>query len=313
MINKSIWITGANGFIGRNLSKYLSDQGYKVFGLGHGSLASDEASHFGLSKWLDGFLSIENLDLLARSSLIPAKIFHLAGGASVGLSLEKPYEDFCRTVIGMANLLEWVRFNAPDSKLIVISSAAVYGDRHKDIISEGAVCNPCSPYGHHKLMMELLCESYAKKFGMQVVIARLFSVYGKFLHKQLLWDLCTKLSLNCQTISLCGTGDELRDWMDIYDVVNALNLVGDLASSEIPIINIGTGQGVSVRNITELVLRSWPSNSKIFFNHKTRSGDPFSLISDCRKLNSLGFSLQFPVNIGVPNYVKWYLSHMKTK
>lgn len=310
---QSIWITGANGFIGRNLASLLSSLGYKVFGLGHGVWSAHEALEFGLSQWVDGSIVAENLDLLARSSCIPDKIFHLAGGSSVGLSLEKPYEDFCRTVTGTANLLEWVRFNAPESKLIAISSAAVYGDRHKHSVSEGVTCNPCSPYGHHKLMMEMLCQSYAKTFGVNVVIARLFSVYGKFLKKQLLWELCTKLSLGNASITLGGSGDEKRDWSDIRDVVIALQSVSDLASNDPPIINIGTGQGVRVRDVVELVLSSWPSSAKILFNQKTRNGDPFSLIGDCQKLNSLGFSSQFPVQIGVPNYVEWYLRQMKIK
>jgi UDP-glucose 4-epimerase len=308
---QSIWITGANGFIGRNLATLLSGLGYKVFGLGHGAMTAQEALEFGLSKWVVGSIDAENLDLLASLSCVPDKVFHLAGGSSVGLSLEKPYEDFCRTVTGTKNLLEWVRFNAPESKLIAISSAAVYGEHYKHSVSEGATCKPCSPYGYHKLMMEMLCQSYAKIFGVNVVIARLFSVYGKFLRKQLLWELCTKLSLGNALITLGGSGDETRDWADIRDVVIALQSVSDLASNDPPIINIGTGQGVRVRDMVELVLSSWPSSAKILFNQKTRNGDPFSLIGDCRQLNSLGFNSQFPVQIGVPNYVEWYLRYMK--
>lgn len=310
---QSIWITGANGFIGRNLALYLSGLGHKVYGLGYGAWLGHEAIEFGLSKWVDGSIATKNLELLASSSCIPDKIFHLAGGSSVGLSLDKPHEDFCRTVTGTANLLEWVRLNAPNSKVIVISSAAVYGDRHQGPVSEGAVCDPCSPYGCHKLMMEELCRSYAKSFGVSVVIPRLFSVYGKFLQKQLLWDICTKLSLNHPLISLGGSGAEMRDWMEIRDVVVALNLVSDLPSSDSLLVNIGSGHGISVREVAELVLNSWPSSSKISFNNKTRNGDPFSLIGNCQRLNSLGFSSQFPIRIGVSNYVEWYLQRMKDK
>jgi UDP-glucose 4-epimerase len=308
-----IWITGANGFIGRNLAPLFSSLGYQVFGLGHGEWSVHESLDFGLSKWVNGSIVAKNLDLLASSSNIPDKIYHLAGGSSVGLSLEKPYEDYCRTVTGTANLLEWVRFNAPESKLVVISSAAVYGDRHKRSVSESAICDPCSPYGHHKLMMERLCQSYARTFGINVVIARLFSVYGNFLQKQLIWELCTKLFLGNPLITLGGSGDETRDWTDIRDVVIALHAVSDLAFNEAPIINIGTGKGVRVRDVVELVQSSWPSTSQILFNNKTRNGDPFSLIGDCQKLNSLGFTSKFPVQIGVPNYVEWYLRRMKIK
>ncbi len=313
LLRQSIWITGAHGFIGRNLSLLLTRLGYKVFGLGHGSWSVLEASEFGVSKWIDGSLIAENLDLLLNLSDIPDKIFHLAGGSSVGLSLEKPNEDYYRTVVGTENLLGWVKLNAPSCKLVAISSAAVYGDCYKHPISERAVCEPCSPYGQHKLIMERLCQSYAKTFGLNIVIARLFSVYGKYLQKQLLWDLCSKLLLDNVPITLGGSGNETRDWTDIRDIVLALVALSDLASNDAPIINVGTGQGVSVRDVAELVLSSWPSNAEIFFNKKTRIGDPHNLVGDCRLLNSLGVTPKFPVQIGVPNYVEWYLKHMKIR
>jgi len=303
---KSIWITGANGFIGRNLALFHADIGCNVFGLGRGIWLPNEALKTGVVKWVDGSISSENLDLLATSSGPPDKIYHLAGGSSVGLSLEKPHDDFFSTVAGTANLLDWMRLNAPLSKLIAVSSAAVYGNSYLNPISEGALCDPCSPYGYHKHMMEEICQSYAKTFGINVVIARLFSVYGKFLQKQLLWELCTKLTSELTTITLGGSGNEMRDWMDVRDVVTALNLLGDLASCDAAIINVGTGKGVSVKKVSDLLLDSWPANVKIYFNHKTRSGDPFSLIGDCKRLNSLGFSPQFPVETGVADYVEWY-------
>ena len=79
-------------------------------------------------------------------------------------------------------------------------------------------------------------------------------------------------------ITLGGNGSETRDWTDIRDVVHALVTLSDLASNDSPIINVGTGRGVSVRDIAELVLNFWPSNTEIFFSKKTRNGDPHNLV-----------------------------------
>ena len=78
----------------------------------------------------------------------------------------------------------------------MVSSAAVYGPGHEGPIGEDARLDPASPYGCHKLVMELLCRSYARSFGVSIVLLRLFSVYGEGLQKQLLWDLCSKLARN---------------------------------------------------------------------------------------------------------------------
>ena len=76
----------------------------------------------------------------------------------------------------------------------------------------------------HKLMMEQVCRSYGAAFGLRTIVARLFSVYGLGLRKQLLWDLCKKLSEEGSSVQLGGTGEELRDWVDVGDVTHALEL-----------------------------------------------------------------------------------------
>ena len=149
----------------------------------------------------------------------PSTIFHLAGGSSVGLSIAQPYEDFSRTVASTARLLEWLRGSATDCRLIVASSAAVYGaESQRADLRWTPQPVPMSPYGQHKLMMEQLCRSYAVTFGLRSTVARLFSVYGPNLRKQLLWDMCSRLQAGERTLVLGGTGAEVRDWIDVRDV-----------------------------------------------------------------------------------------------
>ena len=185
----TVWITGANGFIGRHLARALADAGHSVHGVGHGALEEIERNRLGLQLWLNGEIDATKLNALAVRSGLPSTVFHLAGGSSVGLSISQPHEDFFRTVVSTARLLEWLRGSAPECRLISVSSAAVYGANHQGPISENAVTLPMSPYGQHKLMMEQMCRSYAVTFGIRSTVARLFSVYGPHLRKQLLWDL----------------------------------------------------------------------------------------------------------------------------
>src|SRR6201998_2057558 len=152
----TVWITGANGFIGRYLSRALADAGHTVHGVGHGAIHDSDRERLGLQSWLNGEIDAANLNSLAIAHGPPSKIFHLAGGSSVGLSIAQPFEDFSRTVASTARLLEWLRGSAPECPVIVASSAAVYGADHDGPISEDAVPAPMSPYGQHKLMMEQL-------------------------------------------------------------------------------------------------------------------------------------------------------------
>lgn len=303
------WITGAKGFIGRHLARRLAGQGYQVAGIGHGTWTTSETARWGVSFWLNGEITSSNLSQLRQATAAPQVIFHLAGGSSVGAAIANPHEDFFRTVVTSAELLEWMRQFSAETRLVAVSSAAVYGSLHPDPIAEDAQLSPFSPYGSHKLMMETLCRSYAANFGLKVVLPRLFSVYGPGLKKQLLWDLCEKLAAG-GTVLLGGTGRELRDWADVRAIVPWLEIVARHAGPDAPTINLGAGKGVSVREVAECVIAAWSKATgeaaQLVFSGQSRTGDPFSLVADIRKMRALGLEAPGDVDEGVAAYVAWY-------
>jgi UDP-glucose 4-epimerase len=308
----SVWITGANGFIGRHLARSLADAGHAVHGVGHGALDNAERHLLGLRIWLNGEIDAANLDALAAVSGLPSTIFHLAGGSSVGLSIAQPFEDFSRTVAGTARLLEWLRVSAPGCRLIAASSAAVYGADHAGAISEDAPLTPMSPYGQHKLMMEQLCRSYAATFGVCSTVVRLFSVYGPHLRKQLLWDICSRLQKGERDLVLGGTGAELRDWIDIRDVVRLLaGFTGHPQREAFEAINGGSGRGTSVADVAGLLVENWGCGISVRYSGSARAGDPFSLLADDSRLRGLSFDWRVPVARGLGDYVKWFKDQVR--
>ena len=166
----------------------------------------------GIKKICESTCSSSNPEKVAEQEGEPDAIFHLAGGSSVGASFLDPSEDFQRTINSAFELFEWVRTRTPETPIVIVSSAAVYGSGKNGLISPSASTNPFSPYGYHKLMLEELTRSFSKNFGLHTVVVRLFSVYGPFLQKQLLWDLCSRLPKEIEQLQLAGDGGELRDW-----------------------------------------------------------------------------------------------------
>jgi UDP-glucose 4-epimerase len=307
----TIWVTGARGFIGRHLCKHLHECGCRVVGVGHGAWPEHDAHQWGVTSWLNGDIHGSNLRSLSEITGHPDFVFHLAGGSSVGAAIANPHEDFFRTVATTAELLDWLRLESPATRLVAISSAAVYGAGQQGLIREEQAHVPFSPYGYHKLVMEQLCRSYAASYGTRVVVGRLFSVYGSHLQKQLLWDLCSKLAMGISVVELGGSGDELRDWTDVRDVVRALDVIKDVASAEVPTFNVGTGRPTSVREIAQRVVDAWGAGSELVFSGRSRPGDPFSLLAESARLNALGFDWKIPVEIGLPNYVDWFRGRMR--
>jgi UDP-glucose 4-epimerase len=303
-------VTGAHGFIGQHVAQRLAANGHIVCGVGHGAWPEHEAARHGVVRWLNGDIVPANLRLLQQACGTPDFAVHLAGGSSVGAALANPREDFFRTVGTTAELLEWMRLDAPGCRLLAISSAAVYGAGHEGAIAETAALRPYSPYGHHKRLMEELCRSYAASFGINVGIARLFSVYGPGLTKQLLWDACSRLASGADTLPLGGSGDELRDWTDVRDVARALVLLLPLADASAPVFNVGTGAATPVRGVATALMAAWAAHGgqavPLSFSGQSRAGDPFSLVACPRRLQALGFEWQRPLPAGLLDYVAWH-------
>ncbi|GIX17761.1 MAG: UDP-glucose 4-epimerase [Rhodothalassiaceae bacterium] len=303
-----VLITGARGFIGRHVSRALAADGDCVLGIGHGDWPSarEEA---GLALWLNADVSLANLRLVCREFGAPDVVVHLAGGSSVGAALANPLEDFRRTVVSTAELLEWMRHDAPQARLVALSSAAVYGEGHEGRIPESAPLRPVSPYGYHKAVSESLCRMYAKCYNLSISLLRPFSVFGPGLRKQLIWDLCTRLRKGENIIKLGGTGRETRDWLYVEDLVQAVKLAIPEASAEAPVFNAGTGKAITVQDFSQAVIEIFGLSSKVVnlvFTGEERAGDPRNLVSDIRKIKERGFNCGWTLRDGIKEYVNWF-------
>ena len=196
-----------------------------------------------------------------RPGGLPSTIFHLAGGSSVGLSIAQPFEDFSRTVASTARLLEWLRGSATECRLIVASSAAVYGAGHGGRSPRMPRCSDVALRSAQADDGAIVRELRAT-FGIRSTVVRLFSVYGPNLRKQLPWDICSRLQQGERTLVLGGTGAEMRDWTDVRDVVR---LLAEIARTPQPetfrVINGGSGRGTTRRGHRSMLVRTGAAQS----------------------------------------------------
>ncbi|MHB1947718.1 MAG: NAD-dependent epimerase/dehydratase family protein [Gammaproteobacteria bacterium] len=299
MAGNKVVITGAGGFVGRNLWQNLAKQHDSVIAC----LKSIPHEPLPTGKIVQLNLPNEQFETLLKDEQ-PDFLVHCAGGASVAQSVLHPDKDFHDNVLVTEHMLQSVLKSSPKTKIVFISSAAVYGNPVTKPIDETTPTNPISPYGFHKLMCELLCEKYHRLYHLSVSILRVFSVYGPHLKKQLLWDVYQK-SCTQDVISLYGTGEETRDFIYIDDLANIITKVFQHSEFNSNIYNVGTGQESTVKQIVTVLLQKLGCTKPIQFTNQIKPGDPAHWALNIKSIEKLGITNFLPVQSGIEQFVRW--------
>lgn len=298
---KKILVTGAYGFIGRHVAKECNLQGYYVIGIGHGKWKDNEYYKWGINEWHECDITIESLSVF-KSDIYA--IIHCAGGSNVRYSIENPLLDYKKTVMSTLYILEYIRNYSINTRLVYVSSAAVYGMANKLPLKEDEILNPISPYGYHKKIAEELCKMYAFQYKLNIIIGRLFSVYGNGLKKQLLWDACNKLKNN--DLIFWGSGNETRDWIHVIDAAKYLVQSVERTDKLYNIINIASGVNISISKVLNRLFKYYGIKQKPVFNGIIDKGNPKDYLADISKIKTWNIGEKISLELGIKNYIEWY-------
>ena len=290
------FVTGAGGFIGGHVAHALEAAGWRVAAFGDRRAEAD---------WARGDLAAAKLEAATAELGAPQLIVHCAGTGSVGAAQTDPDHHRARTLGGLEAVLGAA--GGEGARLVLLSSAAVYGeDGGEGVKAEDAQRRPISDYGRHKLEAETRALDWASGAGGDLAVVRFFSIYGPRLRKQLFWDLYRRLAAEPAEIVIGGTGDELRDFLEVAD---AVRLIGVLAArpggGEAVVVNGGSGRSTSVREAAESLARAMGSKARIRFSGEQRPGNPQVLVADPGRVRALGFEPRIALDAGLDRYVAW--------
>jgi UDP-glucose 4-epimerase len=304
--NDVVFVTGAAGFIGRHVVSGFKRSGWRVAGFGRSEPPQDGLDLAQADLWCGGQQHAKALIQAGRQLGPPAALVQAVGSPSVGASFTDPAADFVSTVGTLKASLDFIRAQAPGARLVLLSSAAVYGRASQGLIDEYTPIDPISPYGLHKLMAEGLAQGWAELFGLDVAVLRLFSIYGPGLRKQLLWDVARRLSEDPSRLELSGTGEELRDFLYVDDAVRLIGVAATYPKNGRPLLlNGGAGEGTSVRTAVERLAAALRVRPMLAFNGEVRPGDPASLVADISAARRMGFEPLVGLGAGLTRYGAW--------
>ena len=233
-------------------------------------------------------LDLANEDAVARLQGFD-RIFHLAAAISVPESVERPPLYVRSNILGTVHVLEAARRS--DSRVVFVSTAAVYGEPQGSPIPETHPTNPTSPYGLTKVAGEEFARQFHRLYGLDVSIVRPFNVYSEDLKPNNPYAGVIAIFLRNaregRALEVHGDGGQTRDFVHVTDVVRLLELVGDRPGTA-EAYNCGTGVVTSILELAELVRARFGPGIPLVHG-PPRAGDIRHGIADIAKARSLGY------------------------
>lgn len=304
---KRVIVTGVAGFIGRYVARQFSEQGWSVIGVSNAS--PENAPLADLSQYYSLQLPNRAFDEIVKKHS-PEACIHCAGRASVGQSVINPAADFYDSTVLTFEILNALKQNVPNCKLVFLSSAAVYGNPDRLPVSENQLPAPLSPYGYHKWQCEQLCSEFSKIYGLPTASIRIFSAYGVGLRRQVIWDICQKV-LTGKSLVLQGTGMESRDFIHAHDIARAIETIIMSGSMNGEVYNLASGREVTISELAKMIINSLDVDITPTFDGVIPIGNPLNWEADISKITDIGFTPSISLEEGIKTFTEWCkIEHM---
>jgi GDP-4-dehydro-6-deoxy-D-mannose reductase len=257
-----VLVTGSDGFVGSHMvDLLLTLPGIELHGTILTSAPGPNLSH------VISPIILHQLDILQRDGvdrllrlLRPDRIIHLAGQAFVPAAVKDPAGTIQANINGSVNLFDAVRMlragGGADPAVLIVSSGEVYGpvDPALQPIREDYPLCPGNPYAASKAGLDLIAQSYAKTYGLKIIVARPFNHVGP---RQSPSFVCSEFGRRFAEVALgmrkpvlaVGSLDVRRDFTDVRDVVRAYWALLE-STTPVPVVNVCSG---TARPIAEVV------------------------------------------------------------
>jgi len=312
-----IVVTGAAGYIGGQIALRLADAGQQVIGIDR------RPCHSGLTGAFTDFVQCDfDSDESYRKLLDvrPQAIIHCAGTSLVGPSINHPSDYYTNNVVKTLHLLDFICNALPQTKFIFSSSAAAYGEPIMTPCHEVDPCEPVSPYGDSKLMIDMILKSYHRAYGLDYVSFRYFNAcgadpQGRHGQEPGATHVIARLleaTRDEGTFKIYGVdyptddGTCVRDYVHVDDIARAHALA---LYHKIPagIYNLGSNSGTSVKQIVERAQAVTGKMPTIQFG-AARDGDPPMLTASADKFNLVaGAWRHYDLDAMIQHAWAWYV------
>ena len=318
---KKVLITGGLGMIGSNIAHKLVLNGADV------TIVDAMIEPFGANLFnLTGIrekvtVNIADIrDIEAMKVLVKDKdiIFNLAGQISHNDSIENPLLDADLNYIGQLKIMEQVRKYNPSARVLFAGSRLQFGEINKTPVKEDHVLSPRTPYAFHKTVTEKMYEFYHDVHSISTIVFRIANPYGiraQMKHsKYCIVNYFLRLAMEDREITIFGDGQQLRDYIYIEDLAEAMIITSVIKNISGEVFNVGSGVGTTFKEMVECVVEivgkgsvkyiPWPDS---YLNVET--GD---YITDITKIAELtNWRPKYNLQSGIKNTFNFYKKYAR--
>lgn len=314
--NKTVVVTGADGFIGSHLTELLMVQGYKVRAL-------VMYNSFGSWGWLDTVTPHPNLEVvpgdvrdndfcrtLCRGASI---VFHLAALIAIPYSYVAPDSYVDTNIRGTLNILQAARDNNVE-RILITSTSEVYGTARYVPIDEKHPRQPQSPYSASKIGADALALSFYNAFSLPVVVVRPFNTYGpRQSNRAIIPTIITQIAAGQRLIKV-GDLSPTRDFNYVADTVNGFLAIAQADAAKVlgREINISTGREISMADTLETIARlmhadvTWQTDTERL---RPAGSEVFRLLGDNTLIKSVtDWQPRYTLEEGLRKTIDWFTS-----
>jgi len=304
-----VLVTGGAGFIGSHIVGHFQ---------GHADVRVLDNLRSGFKHNLAGFkhefvqASILDREAVARAMVGVDYIFHLAAMTSVPESMQKPVECHEINTAGTIVLLEEAA-RAKVKKVVLSSSAAIYGDNPVTPKVETMLPEPKSPYAITKLDGEYYCELFAGLGRVQTACLRYFNVFGPRQDPKSQYAAAVPIfiehAVQNKPITIFGDGEQTRDFIFVQDIA-AANAFFAMKSRATGVFNVAYGQSLCINDLAGTICRLTGSRSRL--RHVSeRPGDVKHSVASIDKLRKAGFEPGGNFNQGLQATIEFFVKQQK--
>lgn len=319
-----ILVTGGAGYIGSFMVRELQQKGFKPVILDNLSQGHKEAVKDYRLEEIDLVSQKEKLDALFTSEKFDG-VVHMASFIQMGESYKNPAKYYENNVYGFMNLLDGMR-KGNVGKIIISSSAGVYGNPVKLPIEEKDPKNPLNPYGETKYILERMLEDYDAAYGIKFMSIRYFNAAGAALDGSIgedhpeeshLIPNIIKKALKGEEIEIFGNdyntpdGTNVRDYVHVLDLVETHSIAMQklLEGGMSNVYNAGMGRGYSNKEVLEAVRNVTGSDLKIKYSPR-RPGDADALFASIEKIKKdFNWTPKYGLKEIVETAFTWHRNH----